>query len=424
MFATPSSFMANLHSLPPEILEQVIQYLPTAYNVARLSETSKAIHNVVQKEGWRAFVAYKFPSIPVPPLWQDAAHALTTLSRNLDRRAFIAQEVEPYGQIHSLPSGHVLGRWERPKGQTMGYQAVLDTYEELTTNKWSSAKRIVAWGAGAELVMGISGLDTTTIQQATRTQRPTDNAARGVVDLRATPPGVWLSYREKHHAQGRDDITTVNLLRSGQHVNDEKGNSGEELVLGRANGELCAVRISLPTGKCHVRRYETASSSVRSTDVSSSQHPLLASCLGDDRLVLYPVHSHQESVGPTSETCCVTGSQRNCRTWSTKFLSHDMIAIGMGPSTETVKVFQVTGDGLSREPVRCFRSGKAAPTSAYPVRALPNSTCHGPGVRQDLILSGNYDGTIRSVFNISSLRYRTYFIPDYTILGHHKITLR
>lgn len=116
----------------------------------------------MEESGWRLFVITKFPSISISAFWKDATHALTTLSRNLDRRAFIADDLEPRGQIHCLPDSTVQERWLRPRGQTMGYQAVLDSYEEWTANDWSTRKSVVAWGAGAELVLKVTDRELST----------------------------------------------------------------------------------------------------------------------------------------------------------------------------------------------------------------------------------------------------------------------
>ena len=379
--------------LPQEILEQVISHLPSARDVSNFAQCSREIHKIVETDGWRVFATVRFPSITTPPFWKDAAHALSTLSRNIDRRAFLSYNVEPEGEIHSLPGKTVQPKWNRPKGQTMGYQAVLDSYETWTGNDWISRKTVVAWGAGAELVLNVSK------QLTISPQKPDASSSRESEDLAREPhrshtSSSWLTYREDHHAEGHDDITSASILNPSQrHHNDDDPNL-EHVLIGRASGELTSVGFKSGVENCVLRQFDTAGSSVRSASVGPNESHLVAACLGDDRLAVYPLYSRLELVSPSSETICIPQGERSCRTWSTTFLSSTRIAIGMGPSVEIVRVFDLSSTGVSREPLRSFGHGKSFRTSAYPVRPLPTSSTSA-GRHDSLLLSGCYDGIIR-----------------------------
>ena len=108
----------TLTDLPPELLDQIATYLPTARTVANLGRTSKALHTYVEKEAdaWKNFNPSRFPS-----LWpaqstshKDAARTLTTLSKAWDRRAFVARYIEPHGRIRAFPGDRSIDRWKRP----------------------------------------------------------------------------------------------------------------------------------------------------------------------------------------------------------------------------------------------------------------------------------------------------------------------
>ena len=368
--------MTSLEVLPPEILDHIVHYLPRAHDLANVCLTSKRLNRIITKEGWRAFVLANFPSIQTPSTsWQDAAHALTTLSRNLDRRAFICNELEPSGPIRNVQDGRMLESWRRPTGQTMGFQAILDTYEEVIGSHWSSRNSIVAWSAGAELLI------------KTKSQNNKESANRSSSD--------WHVYRDKKYIEGQDDITTVNIVRPAHPLASSSRSSNCQIVIGRASGELTSVALNAKAGQCVVNKFNTAGRTVRSADIAPGTTALLSTCLDDKTLALYSLSSERDIVEPSSQTTCITDNARACRTWSTNFLSTRRVAVGLGPSTHTVHVYQIKEDGLSREPLRKFGHGNLRPTSTYPVKALPSSSAVGSEVDDNVLISGNYDGVLR-----------------------------
>src|SRR5690625_250356 len=88
-----------LPQLPSEIIYQIATYLPTASCLADLSQTCKRLNHIINDDDsriYRALIQSKFSSIETPPFWEDAARALTSRSRALDRAAVLTRVVVPY----------------------------------------------------------------------------------------------------------------------------------------------------------------------------------------------------------------------------------------------------------------------------------------------------------------------------------------
>ena len=373
----------SLLDLPAEILLQVMACIPTARVMSTLSLTCKTLHALVEQEGWKIFVRNRFPSFSIPSFWKDGAHALCTLSRNWDQRAFLARALHPKKLIYHLPSGQISSTWPIPTGQTMGFQAVVDSFENWPSNTWRSRREVVTWGAGAQLIMRTSG-------RGDAVRKDTQDASRFPGDLEGLDEDQsrceWLIYRDSLHSEGRDDIISVNLLRpSDSYPYDIK-----RVVVGRASGELSLLQLSKARDRCTNQRFQTFDCSVRSTDISQDHQPLLVAGLGDDRAILYPLHGDGPRVQPLTEVRCVDEKEVACRTWSTRFLSNDCVAVGRGPSKALVHVYRVGTTGFGR-PIRVFGSGRGSQrtTSVYPLLSLRDSS-------GSVFFSGGYDGCIRS----------------------------
>ncbi|PNH44409.1 hypothetical protein VD0003_g9429 [Verticillium dahliae] len=91
----------SLAALPTDILLDIIAHLATAAPVARLAQTSKALHALVAAAGWKTFLQHAFPTLPLhhgeaQPLhddgaqpWAGLARALTAAARLRDRHAYV-----------------------------------------------------------------------------------------------------------------------------------------------------------------------------------------------------------------------------------------------------------------------------------------------------------------------------------------------
>ena len=381
----------TLTDLPPELLDHITTYLPTAQSVSNLGSANKVLHAFVEKDAWQTFSRTRFPSLypSNPPSNQHKAIArsLTTLSRAWDRRAFVARYIEPHGDIHSLPGNKKIERWKRPRGQTIGFTPQLDCFEEIRS-PWRERKEVLTFSAGAEVCV--------------REKR----SCGGKQDVK------WTTYRPLDAVEGRDDVTSLQLLRpDGGQVEDK---SALELMTGTANGDLQLLSLSSETDTDVTKTsFTTQGLPVRSSSLSQQpfQPTLLAANLGDTRICLYPIDSTQSTIAPSSQLDIrpPTNGRRTYRAWSTNFISRDSLAIGLGPSEEPVHIYTLTPFGLSKEPLRKFSLqneldrlegeitltgfAKKSTSSVYPIVPLPPS--HASSGDGQVFLSGAYDGIIR-----------------------------
>ncbi|KAK3054129.1 hypothetical protein LTR09_004907 [Extremus antarcticus] len=365
----------TLTDLPPELLDHITSYLPTAQAVSNVSSTSRTLHEFVEKDAWQTFARARFPSLypyGSSRSGRDISRTLTTLSRAWDRRAFVARYAEPWGDITAFPGNRKLDRWKRARGQTIGFTPQLDCFEE-----GGRQRAVLAFSAGAEVCVR-------------QRERPGDATKDGRVS--------WFTYRPLGAVEGRGDITSLHLLRP------QGGDSSDELQLitGTANGELQLIGLSRNNiGEPSKSSFATNGLPVRSSSVLQRpwQPPVLAASLDDTRICLYTVDANQPTAEATSQIDIgrPTNGHRTYRAWSTTFLSSSHLAIGLGPSEEPIHIHELTPSGLSKDPIRKYTlrndfenlegSTKKITSSVYPIVPLPNTT--------QVFLSGAYDGDIR-----------------------------
>ncbi|CAF9916154.1 MAG: hypothetical protein HETSPECPRED_002778 [Heterodermia speciosa] len=389
----------SLETLPTELLLQIVAHLDTARTLLQLSLTSKALNHFVQDDSFRVFVQTRFPSLQTPPFWRDAAHALTTLSRNWDRKAFVARSIAP-PEPQPLEQSH-RGPWRQQqrkrRQQTMGYQPVIDSYESWTSGNWKTRHEVVTWGAGAELMMRWKK----TGDLAEKEWHSRDRTQRHTFLDQHHHMHDWFVYREHGTADGRDDITSVNLLHG-------VGHGPEHVLIGRANGRLDHVSISAQNSMATiVGTYATDGRSVRSATLNAAPRPILAACLADNAIALYPSDANAKDIAPLDEITAVPPGAPG-RTWSSKFLCGSRLAVGHGPSGQPILVYEISPTGFSQAPLRTFDiqpdpavelTGPPATdgvhtTSVYPIIPIDPSSAAG-GAEGDIFLSGCYDGNIR-----------------------------
>ncbi|KAF2460674.1 hypothetical protein BDY21DRAFT_419441 [Lineolata rhizophorae] len=292
----------NLSTLPVELLGVVADYLPSAHSLSSLSLTCRALYNFVTHHGWKAFVRSRFPGVSLPPspppqFWRDAVHGLTSLSRNYDRRGVVARYVEPAGRVCVLPQGDVVERWESKGGQTMGYQPVIDSYEQWVKLPggqvdWASRREVLAWSAGSELVLRLRWTGHAAMERRVSTLENCGPFQSHKVE--------WFTYRDQGVREGVDDITSLKLFkpihRGRGAVFDLEDEEDEEFVilacLGKGEGAGVAV--------------------YRSMDCGNIDKPVL-------------------------------------------FLHTSVLAIGLGPSKDPLRVHEVLQEGISEQPIRQFQ---------------------------------------------------------------------
>ncbi|KAI4751332.1 hypothetical protein E4T52_16223 [Aureobasidium sp. EXF-3400] len=374
----------TLADLPIELLNQVVSHCP-ATSVGHLSRTSKSLHEFVEKEGWRTFTQTHFTSVGTSLYWRDAARSLTTLSRNWQRRAFLATYLAPSGDATALPTWQAIKKWRRPAGQTMGFQPAVDSYEHFIGSRWTDRRQVVAWSAGAELVVRV---------------KDKNNFENNGIRVR------WWTYKPLSSVEGRDDITSVQILKRDDQPSRNSIDSSEQIIIGTANGDLQLVEVPPGSDSGVIKTYYVTNGvSVRSTSLSTEtettqdQPQHLAANLSDSRIALYQVDPTQFKIAPVSEINAIPQRQKGCRIWSTKFLDSKHLAVGLGPSVEPVNIFEIRPEGIVEEPVRKIGlTGNAdeldpiKASSIYPIEPLLDSN---GGRNGDLFLSGGYDGIVR-----------------------------
>ena len=384
------SLCISLEELPAELLSHIVTHFDVVKTLVNLALTCKRLHEFVERDGFRLFVQHKFPSIQTPPYWKEAVHALTSSSKAWDRKAFVARSIKPKDcDIFRLPLNREPPRSrvrQHGHGQTMGYQPVIDSYQEVG-DSWTSGLETLAWGAGAELII-----------------RSTSLTDRLVIK--------WKSYKENEHRDGKHDITSLNLLRPSQWPSDYDEDT-TQLIIGRANGSLNRVHLTSCKSEV-VMKYTTKSRPVRSTALSDSSTPLFAAGLSDNIIAIYEPNS---ATGNALGEIPVIPNGKAGRTWSTRFLNRNRLAVGLGPSSKPLHVYEIAPDRIPAKPLREFSSSDCSiqlsegddgatsgrlgylASSVYSIVPLGTSSSAG-GADGDLFLSGWFNGSIRYVIKV------------------------
>lgn len=387
----------TLTDLPPELLDLITAYLPTARSLVTLGASSKSLHAYVERDAWQTFTRTRFPSLSPesPQSYRDAAQTLTSLSKAWDRRAFVARYIEPGGDLRSYPGGKHVNHWKHPKGQTIGFTPQLGVYEEIGP-RWQDRKEVLAFSAGAEVCV-----------------RTTKRRGDEQDDVH------WMTYRPLSAYEGRDDVTTLHLLKPSGHGQED---GRQRLISGTANGDLWILTMPEGTsGDVPTTYFTTQGQAVRSSSLlQQSDRSLMAANTGDFRISLYPVDPDVPKIAPLSSIeislpRATNGHQgTNQRVWSTQLLSASHVAVGVGPSAEPIHVYAITPSGIEKKPIRKFMlqnelqqltvdgplsnfPQRKSSSAIYPIVPLPPSSAGTGSSNNDgtVFVSGAYDGIIR-----------------------------
>ena len=390
---------ATLAALPSELLAQVVSHIDTARAILNLALTCRKAHAFVENDGFRVFVQTRFPYMkpptkPKPPFWKEAALGLTSLAKNWDRKAFIAWTINPQKEIiQNLRSPRSRGQ-SAQTGQTMGFTPVIDSYDTWYAGDWTSRKEVVSWGAGAALCMRVKIMGKNARHEW---QTKDDRSFKGLNTHGQRY--AYATYNEQGAKEGLDDITSVNLLLQ-QDVPEF-----EQMIVGRASGGLALISLSVETSQSKVLSlFETQGRPVRSAATTSESNALLAACLSDSTVALYPIDATNDRIHPISEVS--TNPSNQSRTWSSHFLAHDRLIVGLGPCQEPLHVYKIGQSQISQESVRKLEfndfnaharvdfprdSGVRSATSVYSLAQI--DPCSSAGRSEaDVFLSGAYDG--------------------------------
>lgn len=391
--------MAALSTLPNEILSLVTNHLERPRDVLNLSLANHRLNEFVGLDGWKAYLRGRFRLGGLDTDARNSVHGLTTLYRNWERKGFLARYLEPTVQTTSLNTWES-SPWRGSRGQTMGYQPSLDSYEEIF-DAWKERREVLAWSAGTQIVMRVK-------ETGSRIERIWEEEQKAEAQLEKTRTfdafkhmNSWFTYKIPESFEGRDDITSLKLLRPHQ-----KDSNFEYVVFGTASGQLSLLSVSPGREETREQRYHTGRRAVGSISISSSNNPLIATTLGDSSLAVYPINANdcsENACDPLMEVKPTGPRAQNARIWSCNFISRDRVALGLGPCSEPIQVYEITPNGFASEPLRKFNlesrfreSGGDAQrsTSVYPILPIP-SRSQGGSEGGNVFLSGGYDGIIR-----------------------------
>lgn len=319
----------SLGSLPDDLLLDIVEYLDTARDVARLAASTRRTRNLVQQDGWRTFVKTRFPSLDIPAnsqtTWNSVADRATYLDRCWDKRGFWMNV------LHEKPPPQQRGQRGRfqqrlPRGQSVSFHAVLDA--RLSSNL---EDEVIAAGVGENLMVRV---------------KPQNSKA----------PDVWHQLQGQTHGYmaGNGDVTAVSVMeRDGLPI----------VAVGRANGDIQVLsaeddfaqsfkNLTLgdaqePTRAADPMRRSPGQQAVSWTEWQPESN-LLASCKGPflalhnlsatDPADLDPVaHYDFSQASANGEASLVRGA---------KFMSKDVIACALGGTREPLRWGKLTPTGL------------------------------------------------------------------------------
>ena len=223
--------MASLGTVPNEILSLITGHLERPRDLLHLSLTSRRLSAFAKLDGWKALLKGRFGLNGLDSNARESVHGLTTLYRNWDRKGFVARYLEPSIKTQSLNTWRSR-RWRGPQGQTMGYQPSIDSYEEMY-GEWGERREVLAWSAGTQILMRVkeTGRNVEKIRAAEFELDQGPNQTWAYDSFHHL--NSWFSYKIPDSNEGRDDITSLKLLRpyqrdmayEGHHLWDRLGSA-------------------------------------------------------------------------------------------------------------------------------------------------------------------------------------------------------
>ncbi|KAL3470578.1 hypothetical protein BJX99DRAFT_267327 [Aspergillus californicus] len=307
-----------LSALPPEIIYLIATHLPTASALAYLARTCRRLHHIIASEDWRIFKAFvnsRFHNVPTPPLWKDAAQALTSRSRALDKHAVVGRFV-----LRPLTAEQLGGSPQATRGDnpTHGYRPAIDSYEIWSGPSWHDRREVLTWGAAHELVLQIR---TTGSRKSEK----------------------LIVFNDLEHISSHDDICGIHLLRP-EHKS--KAPDQEHLIFGRMRGELIHLAISPENHSYeHKQKFQTSGLEIERTDIGDGPEPILAAHLSNGTIAFYSTTTDEPEVQDFARLHIQAGSPGRNR--SSKFLSSKRFAVGTGRSDDAVSISTISQERIS-----------------------------------------------------------------------------
>lgn len=384
---------AALNALPNELLSLITSHLDRPRDLLYLSLVDRRLSHFAKLDGWKALLKGRFALNGLESDARDAVHGLTTLYRNWNRKGFIARYLEPTEKVINLDTWRPQ-TFRGSQGQTMGYQPSIDSYEEHL-GAWGERREVLVWSAGNQIILRLkeAGREIERIRKEESQRDPLPDQTWAYDTFNHV--NSWYTYKMPNSFEGRDDITSLRLLRPHQ-----RDMAFESVVFGTASGHLG--QLSVAPDQCQIsqKQFATGNMSVGSLSVSNSESPFLVASLGYTTLSLYPIDSNTPvdatAVDECSRVTPVFPGAQNGRIWSCQFLAEDQVAVGFGPSAGPVHVYKITPNGFLADPIRTFalQVRNSRFTSVYPLLPVPREAHAGSG-SGNTFLSGGHDGMIR-----------------------------
>ena len=383
--------MPTITDLPPELVQHIASYLPSASAIVALGETCRSLHASISEDNYgifRGFALTHFPSVAFPALWREATRALTTRSRAWDRKAFVGRVLHP-----TQPGGSNRGTSQAlnvtgPR-QKIGYAPAIDSYEEWTGDSWADRREVVAWGAGGRVAL--------------RTRRKAHHDEQEEMDLvRDARSGFsvetkWAIMDGSRGWSAHEDILDLRLLRPSQRQNE-----GEDFIIRRANNTVTKIHYSMEQDRFSERAFfDVNSLPTEAMDLSLNQDPLMAVC-HPESLSVYHNATGQGFVSPVLNIPRSTRIVDLARARSLKFLSADKFAVAEQRLNESgispVRVYQIAEDRALESSMTELSSNailkpwhRMIPTAIAPVQTQTSASAE-PG---HVFLAGWSDGVVR-----------------------------
>lgn len=278
----------------------------------------------------------------------------------------------------------------------MGYQPAVDSYEESIGPSWDARRQVLAWSAGAEVVMRVKGMGLKNKADTRDTYSYLDHYQHHT---------RWFTFRAPGMREGRDDITSLHLLKGQYRQESSSRTDVEHVISGTASGrlELSHLELDRASSKTLGAVFETNNGQIRCGDVEASNETMLAVGLGMATVALYTIpkylHSipdQHEIIQPLSEQTVASGGNTAYTVRAIRFLSNNRLLVGGGLSEAPIHIYEVTSAGLSKDPIRAVDHLyiEDEKTSVYALQALASSAGarYGAG---EIFLSGASDGIVR-----------------------------
>ncbi|KAK2736842.1 hypothetical protein FQN57_000522 [Myotisia sp. PD_48] len=381
-----------LITLPAELFYRIVAFFPTASCITNLARTCRHLYRVISADNYRIFQAFiqgQFPSFETPPIWKDAARALCSQTRAFVRREQVARLVLP--DRNAVRIGNpVTTRTDRP---TLGYRPVIDSYETWHADRWFARKEVLAWGAGADLVLRIKRFG----RQARR-GLPTGN--RDELDRSDTSSydgAQWVIFSALPTVNSHDDIAGVHLL-GARGIQQPGPGDREDLILGRYNGDVVQLSISPSDASSSIqKRFDTGQRRLDYTNISTQGDRMLAVSLEKQSIAFYKTDSEADIIQPFGEINGLSSDHvgHSC----SQFLNDKSFAVGVNDKQNNhISIYDFAPDRI-----KCLRdisiphektwrrTGNPTVNVLAPLSAAPTNGIQ----RGEIYLSGWQDSIIR-----------------------------